>query len=526
LLLLLRWQLFVNSLRRPSRRAELGFQALWVFLGGLFVLITSAGFLFGTIGLLKIERPNLLDLLLWAVFLVWQLAPVLFEGYSPGLSFREVARYPVSFRVYFLLSSAYGMSDPAAVTCLIWLLSMWVGIAMEQPGWAFMAAVAFLLFAVFNLLLNRIIVGLFERFQSTRRGRERMVFLMFILILVPQVLQFTTGYWTNTQALKPPAWVLQAITPMRGFSPPGVALRTFLLVGNPGWWALGALLLYACLAFLLLQRRLRAIYQGEIYAEAYTVSRELKVQKGWQLPFVDDVTAAIIEKELRYIRQSSRLLLQLVYPPIIFMLVAFSGAGRRLFFSRSPEAMVAGMAGFILLSVPNMAYNTFGMDKEGFGRWLLCPPMLRKILLAKNLAHGGILALLFLSAEAIIIAFARPRVLPALLVTVAFFAVLVIQFGAGNLISVYWPKRIELTQMNSKMASNAAGIASLLVMLAISTIAGMIAFAAWSWQLPWLPLVLGIAIFFAGLKLYLWLLDRSVAYIYGHIEEITGNLGA
>ncbi len=525
-MLLLRWRLFVNSLRRPSRRAELGFQVLWLFLGGLFVLTTSGGFFFGTIGLLKIERPDLLDLLLWAIFLIWQLAPILFEGYSPGLSFREVARYPVSFRLYFLLSSAYGISDPAAVTCLLWLLSMWVGIAVEQPGWAFMAAVAFLLFTVFNLLLNRIIVGLFERFQSTRRGRERMVFLMFILILLPQVLQFATGYWTNMRVLKPPAWVLQALTPMRGFSPPGVALRTFLLVGNPGLWALGALLLYGCLAFLLLQRRLRAIYQGEIYAEAYTVRRELKVRKGWRLPFVDDVTAAIIEKELRYIRQSSRLLLQLVYPPIIFTLVAFSGAGRKLFFARSPEAMVAGMAGFILLSVPNMAYNTFGMDKEGFGRWLLSPPMLRKILLAKNLAHGGILAVLFLLAEAIIIAIAHPRVLPALLVTVAFFAILVIQFGAGNLISVYWPKRIELTQMNSKMASNAAGVASLLVMLAISTIAGMIAFAAWSWQLPWLPLLSSLAILAASLKFHSYLLDRAAQYTWAHVEEIAGNLGA
>ena len=76
------------------------------------------------------------------------------------------------------------------------------------------------------------------------------------------------------------------------------------------------------------------------------------------------------------------------------MLVAFNGASRKLFFARSPEAMLAGMAGFILLSVPNMAYNTFGMDKDGFGRWLLSPLQLRKVLLAKNLANGGILAVL------------------------------------------------------------------------------------------------------------------------------------
>jgi ABC-2 type transport system permease protein len=525
LLLWLRWRIFVNSLRRPNRGVELGLQALWFCFGAIFVLVTSVAFFFGTIGLLHIERADLLDLLLWAVLLVWQLAPLLFEGYSPGLNFREVARYPVSFRTYYLLSAAYGISDPAALTCLLWLFSMWLGVLVTRWEWAFMAALALLLFAIFNLLLNRIIIGLFDRFQSTRRGRERMVLLMFILILLPQVLQFATGYWTNMRILKPPAWLLGALTPLRDYSPPGVAVHVFAL-NLPGLWALGALLLYAVVAALLLRWQLRAIYQGEIYSETYKARRELKVHKGWRLPFVDDVTAAIMEKELRYIRQSSRILLQLVYPPIIFLLIAFNPAGRKMFFSRSPEALLGGMAWFILLSVPNMAYNTFGMDKEGFGRWLLCPPTMRKVLLGKNLTHGGILAALFLLAEAIVIAISQPRVLPVAIVTVAFFAILVVQFGAGNLISVYWPKRIELTQMGSKMSSNAAGFATLLVMLVLTAIGGMIAFAAWALQLPWLPLVASAVVLAASVKLYSHVLDRAAQYIWEHIEEITGNLGA
>jgi hypothetical protein len=290
--------------------------------------------------------------------------------------------------------------------------------------------------------------------------------------------------------------------------------------------ALGVLLLYGCFAFLLLQGRLRAVYQGEIYAETYKVRRELKVHKGWRLPFVDDVTAAIIEKEFRYIRQSSRLVLQLFYPPIIFMLVSFNGASRKLFFARNPEAMLAGMAGFILLSVPNMTYNNFGMDKEGFGRWLLSPPMLRKVLLAKNLAQGGILAALYVLSETVIIAVAHPRLPPLLLVTVAFFAILVVQISVGNLVSVYWPKRIELTKMNSKMNSNAAGFAYLLVMMVVSTIAGMIVFLTWSLQLPWFPLLATTVILLASLKFYSWLLDRAAKYTWEHVEQIAAELGA
>ncbi len=525
-MLRLRWQILVNSLRKSSRRTELGFQVLWVLFWFVFLVVTCGAFFGVTLALLRIQRPDLLDLMLWAVLLVWQFAPVLFEGYSPGLSFREVARYPISFRTFYLLSTVYGISDPAAITCLLWLLSMWIAVLAMQPAWALPAALAFLVFAVFNLLLNRILTGLFDRFQSTRRGREAMVFLMFLLIMVPQLLQFATGYWTNMRILRPPEWLLGALVPLREYSPPGVALRMFAVDPGAELWSFGVLLFYTLFIALLLRWQLRAIYQGEIYSEGYKPRRALKVSRGWRVPFVDDVTAAIIEKELRYIRQSSRMVLQLIYPPVIFLLLAFNPAGRRMFLSRSPEAMLGGMAAFILLSLPNLAYNTFGMDKEGFGRWLLCPPSMKKVFLGKNLTHAALLSGLYLLAEAIIIIAARPSVLWLLTVTLAFFAVLVIQFAAGNLFSAYWPKRIELTQMASKMASNAAGVATLLIMLALSTVGGMIAYLTWELQLPWLPLVASAAILVASVKLYFLLLDRAAAYTWQHIEEITSNLGA
>jgi hypothetical protein len=228
---------------------------------------------------------------------------------------------------------------------------------------------------------------------------------------------------------------------------------------------------------------------------------------------------------MRYLRQNSRLVLQLIYPPIIFLLLIFNSPARKFSFATKPAGMLAGLAGFLLLSLPNLGYNIFGMDKEAFGRWLLSPLPLRKVLIAKNLTHGGLLALLYLLVAAIVIAIAHIDLLNVATVTVGFFAILILQLGAGNLISVYWPKRIELSQMNSKMASNAAGFASLLVVLPVMAISGMIAFVAWYWKLPWLPLVLGIAVLAGGLKLYSFLLDRTVAYTNDHIEEISGNLG-
>jgi hypothetical protein len=229
---------------------------------------------------------------------------------------------------------------------------------------------------------------------------------------------------------------------------------------------------------------------------------------------------------MRYLRQNSRLVLQLIYPPIIFLLLIFNGPARKIPFAAKPAGLLTGLAGFLLLSLPNLAYNTFGMDKEAFGRWLLAPLPLRKVFLAKNLTHGGILILLYLVVTAIVVGVAHVDLMDVATVTVGFLAMLILQLGAGNLISVYWPKRIELTQMNSKMASNAAGIASLLVIFPLAAIGGMIAFAAWYWRLSWLPLLLGSVIFFIALKIYSYLLDRTVVYTYEHLEQIAGNLGA
>lgn len=502
-------------------------QVMWLVLGSGGVLLLCTTFFGATYGLLQTGRPDLLDLLLLGLFLIWQLVPILFEGYSPGLSFREVARYPISFRVYFLLHFAYGLSDPAAVASLLCLGSMWTAVLIARPDLALPAALAFVLFALFNLLCNRIMVGLFERFQSTRKGRERMVIVTLMVLLLPQLLQFTTRAWTaNGRAFKLPPWALPAISWVREFLPPGLAARTFLFSGAAELQAVAGLLFFIGLAFLVLYRQVHTVFRGEIYAETYKVRRDLKVRPGWRLPAMDDVTSAIIEKEMHYLRQNSRLLLQLIYPPIIFLLLAFNGSARKLPFAGKPAGLLIGLAGFLLLSLSNMAYNTFGMDKEGFGRWLLSPLPLRKVLLAKNLTQGGILTVLYLVVAMIVVAISHVGLLQVATVTVGFLAVLVLQLGAGNLISVHWPKRIELGQMNSKMASNAAGFASLLVILPLMSMWGVVAFIAFFWQLPWLPLLFGAALFLAGLKLYSHLLDRTAAYIYGHIEEIAGNLGA
>jgi hypothetical protein len=111
-------------------------------------------------------------------------------------------------------------------------------------------------------------------------------------------------------------------------------------------------------------------------------------------------------------------------------------------------------------------------------------------------------------------------------VTCGFFCVLIIQMGAGNVISVRWPKRIELTKISSRTASGAAGFMSMAFTLPIMAVIAVVVFATMHWELTWLPLAAGIAGLALSSALYSLLLGQAVRYAGDHLEEIAGQLGA
>jgi hypothetical protein len=525
LLLQLRWRLFLNSLRSKKRQAEVAMSAIGYVFGALFVLGTSAGFCAAIIFLLRAGKPQLLELLLWVVFLFWQLVPLLFEGFSPGLNFREVARYPVSLRLYVMLNAAYGLFDPAALAALLWLLAIWIGIVVARPQWAIPAAGLFLLFAALNLFCNRIVMGIFERFQSTRKGRERVAVILLILMLVPQVFNLTINGIIRGPRVHLPPWTHDIVTAVRHISPPGLVLESL----EPGTATvlvpLAVLASYVALAALLQVRQLRAVYLGEVYAETFTVQRKLKVKPGWRLPGINESTSAIVEKELRYIRQNVRLIVLLINPLALCAVLAFAGPFKRAFPLGSGTNLLGAFAGFLALSVSNMSYNTFGMDREGFGRWLLSPLPLENVMRAKNIAQGALLSVVYLIGGSVILYVGHVPVDMLAAVSAGFCSLLIIHLGAGNLFSVYWPKRIEFAQMNSRMTSSAAGFAALLVLLPQVLIIGIVILVTVSLKLSWLPLLAGLAGLGLSLAVYSWLTGWAVRHAEEHLEEIAGQLG-
>ncbi|PYP82223.1 MAG: hypothetical protein DMG65_26750 [Candidatus Angelobacter sp. Gp1-AA117] len=489
---------------------------------GGFALLTSTGFFFGATAALNQGIPWLMNVLLWVVFVIWQFGPVLFEGYSPGLSFREVARYPIRFPVYSFLNCLYGLSDPVAITCVVWLFAMWLAIMMQKPAWAPLAAVLFLIFIVLNVLCNRVIIGLLERFQSTRRGREMMIVIFLILMLIPQLFQFVGRDLERAGKLGRLKPILTALLPVNRVSPPGATFETLTLSASEKLMPLAILLAYTAIALLLFLRQSRKVYQGEIYAEGYAARRELKVDPGWSLPGIDLTISAIVEKEMRYLRQNLRMLVALAYPAIILIFIVFGRGGARQMFplAHSASGVLCGFGAIMLLGVPNMAYNIFGFDNEGFGRWLLAPLPLRKVIFGKNLAHASIFAGMYLLVGMIVCAALKVAWVSVITITIAFFAILVLQFAVGNVCSAQWPKKVELTRMNSRFVSTAGVYTSLLVSLVIGVICALVMAASKFLELDALPLlasVIGAAI---ALLVYHLLLNRTVHHVYEHLENI------
>jgi hypothetical protein len=520
LLLWVRWQLFRNSLKKPGRNREFVFSVLGVVLMGFVIAGTSIGFFFGTFISVQAGRIWVVNLLLWTVLLIWQLAPILFEGFSPGLNFREIARYPISFSLYYTLSALYGLLDPAAIASLLWLAAIWLGLTLGNPSWAILGGLALLLFAGLNLLCNRIVIGFFERFQSTRKGRERLAVIFLIVMTLPQLIQVLSYNWSRVTSFLPLRSLQKVVIPVNTISPAGLVVESLSWHGFSALAPMILLLLYVLLAGLLLSYQLGRIYQGEIYAEGISAQHELKVQPGWAVPGFDPTVVAIVEKELRYLRQNSRVVVQLIYPIVIVALFATARGPVAKAFGAGRVGPLGLIASVLVLNVPNLGYNIFGMDQEGFGRWLLSPLPLEKVILAKNLAHGALFLMIYLLVAAVSLAITSTSFLSLASMTIGFVVLLLVQLTAGNIISAHWPRKVDLTRMSSRMASSAAGFASLLVTLPSSIAVALVILLASYLHLPWLPLVAGLVLLAVVLALYSHFLRRAAQYLYDHLEEI------
>lgn len=531
-----RWQLFVNSLRTVRGRMEV--------VSRIFLVIGfGAGAIFGSIALgaggwyfVSHGQVEYLAILLWPVFLFWQLFPVMASAFTENVDSSNLLRFPLTFPSYFLIRIAYGSIDPSTAMGCVWLLGLAIGIACALPVLFFWAALVLILFAIFNILLARMIYTWIERWLAKRRTREILgvVFLLFAIsmqFIGPLVSHF--GKRAQSAGI---SRLSDQVMPIERLLPPGLAASAIAHAAQgASALALGSFALFSAYSLLilwLLNLRLRAQYHGENLSEAMArvaiPKGKQKIELGWNLPGVPGPVSAIVEKEIRYLSRSGPMLFTLVMPLVVLLIFRFtpgkSGDASGLFARASDLAFPVGAA-YTVLILTNLVYNTFGADASGMQFFFVSPVPFREVLIGKNLNHALVMAVeVFLVWAGACLMYGPPPWDVVLATFTGVLFALLVSFTAGNLLSVYTPKKIELGTLGRQRASGVTALASIGIQAAVLGLCALGLMLARAAHHIWIAAVVFAVLAAIAAVVYFVVLDRMDALVLKRREVMLTEL--
>jgi ABC-2 type transport system permease protein len=514
----IRWRMFVNRLRTKSGKLEL---ASRIFITLAFAVGGFGGFS-AAIGLswyfVSENRAELLPALLWPVFFFWQFFPVMATAFTNNPDSSDLLRFPLTYRAYFAIRLAYGFFDPASALGSLGLLGILLGSGFARPALLPWAAVVLATFALFNLVLMQTVFAWLERWLAQRRTREIMGIFFILLMLSFQLI----GPMAERFEKHPRPQFGQAaeiIVQAQAVLPPGLAGSAIARASHGA--LVGGFSYFAVLSGItigigfLLHLRLRAQFRGENLSEAAarpTVKQAQGLILGWDLPGFSQSVAAVFEKEVRYLVRSGPMLLTLIMP--VFMLVIFrlgpmNAAHQSNFFNRAPDMAFPAAAAYGLLVLTNLVYNSFGGDSGGMQFFYASPVNFKQILLGKNLAFAAVLLIntgLAFIAVAFFYGTPRPAISVATIAGLFFAAPL--NFTAGNLMSIYAPKKRDFSTFGRQNVSQTTVLASLGVQIVIVGMGALAFMVSRLYQDLWIATIIFLALATVSVPLYVFVLKQ------------------
>lgn len=514
----LRWRMFVNGLRSKRGKMELASRIIVTLafaLGGLGGFGAAMGFSWYFVSQNKAE---FLAVLLWPILFFWQVFPVMATAFTNNPDSSELLRFPLTYRSYFLIRLAYGFFDPASALGSVGLLGILLGVGFARPLLFPWTALVLTTFAFFNLVLMQTIFAWLERWLAQRRTREIMGVLFILCMLSFQLIGPMMQRFEN----KPhPAFgrATQLIAQVQGALPPGLAANAIAGPSHasylPGFSSLLFLTTMAVAVGYLLHLRLRAQFRGENLSEVAAVPRVAQVQGlrlGWNLPGFSPSVAAVFEKEMRYLARSGPMLLTLVMP--VFMLLIFrlgpmNPMRQSNLFTRVPDMAFPGAAAYALLVLTNLVFNSFGGDAGGIQFFYASPVHFRQIVLGKNLTHASVLAAnTAMTWVAVSYLYGAPRLAVSVATLAGLLFAAPLNFAAGNLLSIYSPRKRDFSTFGRQNVAQLTVLASLGVQIVIVAI-GVTAFTiARLYHNLWIAVALFLVLSAISIPLYLMVLRR------------------
>jgi ABC-2 type transport system permease protein len=514
----LRWRMFVNGLRSKRGKMEL-----------VSRVIVTAAFSFGGFGgfaaatgtawyVVSQGKAEYLALILWPIFFFWQVFPVMATAFTNNPDSGELLRFPLTYRSYFLIRLAYGYFDPASALSSVALFGVLLGTSVARPVLFPWALVVLLTFALFNLVLMQTVFAWLERWLAQRRTREILGVLFILSMLSFQLIGPAIehlGKGPHPEFSR----AAQITAQIQALLPPGITANAIAQTSH-GNLALGGLSLVVLAMLtaavgLLLHLRLRAQFRGENLSEAAArpkVAQMQTVQVGWELPAFSPSVAAVFEKEVRYLARSGPMLLTLIMP--VFMLVIFrmgpmnpmrqSGS-----FNRTPDMAFPGAAAYAILVLTNLVFNSFGGDAAGMQFFYASPVSFRQIVLAKNLTHASILVFnTALAWIAVSYLYGTPHLAVSIATLAGLLFAVPLNFTAGNLLSLYSPRKRDFSTFGRQNVSQTTVLASFGVQIVIVAlgIAGFV--IARLYHNMWIATLLFLVFAVISIPIYVVVLNR------------------
>ena len=526
-----RWRAFVNSLRTTRGRLEVVARILAapVFLvvgfGGLL------GFGAGAYAMVKNHHAEWLPALLWAVLIFWQAVPILSAAFGDGLNAAGLLRFPLSYRSYFLITLAHGSLDPVVFLAGLWLFAIATGIAIADFSLFLWAVPMVAGFGLFSLFLSQAVIAWLDRWLAQRRTREILGLVFFLTMMS---LQFIGPAMDRHGHL--PAAVVSAARIASGglhFLPPGAAGSSIAEVARGNWVAgasnaclLGA---WGLAALWILNLRLRAMFRGENLSEA--AGRAAPVEQGatrrggWSLGGLSGPVAAAFEKELRYFFRSGPMLFNLMAPVFMLLIFRYTPAPGGGFLARNNSLVFPIGAIYTLMTLANVYYNCLGADGPAAQLYFALPVRMRQVLMGKNLAYAFILALEMALLWCGIAWLYRPPSADLIAATVAgvLFAAPA-DFAVGNLLSLLFPKKIDLGNFNRQRLPGLAMLIGFAFHPMVGGLGVLVFWATRSYGGTWLATLIFLALSAASWGAYFavlrWLDRRTLSQNEALLTEL------
>lgn len=328
-------------------------------LGFVFTLVAGvvvAGFGFLLMSLLRLAEPDVaadLTIIVFTAFLIgWAVVPLLAFGLDDTLDPSRLSLFPLRTRelaVGMFTASATGVWP--AVTLVVTTGAL-VGLATGIGG-VLLGILAVLLQFALCLVTSRLITTALSSALRTRRGRDVLAVAAIFMVVLFQLPNLITN-----RGLGDPAALVRGAADVLRWTPSGMAAHA---ISDGGPVGLAELAVVALVVVAAGWFWIKALSRALVSPDASTQAASVRRSSGLVDRFLPDgMLAAVVAKELKYIRRDPRFRVGWFVSIVVAGVLAFSLTGGDSPMS-GPGAAIA-LASFGALMLGLQSCNTFGID--------------------------------------------------------------------------------------------------------------------------------------------------------------------